>query len=234
MYITVGLARAAGWSGQEAADPDALYRDREHLTSAGSAAALWEKRLAADPRDYEAAWKLARTCYWLGEHAAAARASQYERGIKAARAAVAIAPSKPEGHFWLGANMGGLAESGGLMAGLRYRTPIRKEFEEVLRIDRTFDRGSAVCALSNYYLRVPSLFGGSKSRAETLARECVADDPQSTLAHYFLAEALVALDRKADARTELQKVLDVPLDPGYEPEGREWKARAADLLKHLQ
>lgn len=243
VYITAGLAAFAprATTGEatpaqgQASDPDALYRDREHLASAAEAARVWEGRLRAEPRDYEAAWKLARARHWLGDHeAAAARAGEYERGISAGRAAVAAAPDRPEGHFWLGANMGALAQTGGLTAGLRYRTPIRREFEAVLRLDRGFDQGAGLCALSNYYLRVPSLFGGSKTRAETLARECVAADPQSTLAHYFLAEALVALDRKPEARSELQRVLDVPLQPGYEPEGREWKSRAAAFLARLR
>lgn len=41
----------------------------------------------------------------------------------------------PEGHFWLAANMGTLAESFGLRAGLRYRGAVKRELEMVLSID---------------------------------------------------------------------------------------------------
>ena len=51
-----------------ARDPDRLYADREHLQSAMDAAAVWESRLKTNPKDFESAWKLARTCYWLGGH----------------------------------------------------------------------------------------------------------------------------------------------------------------------
>ena len=47
-------------------DPDALYRERETLASAKRAEQIWTTRLAADPRDFASAWKLARADYWLG------------------------------------------------------------------------------------------------------------------------------------------------------------------------
>ncbi len=237
MYITVGLGPlaaapcSAASRNAAASDADALYRDREHLASAQKAGEIWAARLHASPTDYEAAWKLARVRYWLGEHEPGSPgAAQYNAAIEAARAAVAIAPDRPEGHFWLGAAMGAVAETAGIVGGLRYRGPIRTELESVLRIDRDFNRGAGLCALSHYYLKVPSLFGGSKEKAEQLARECVAADPDGTLGHYFLAEALLARNRRAQARAELQKVLDVPLEPEYIPEGKEWKERAARLL----
>ena len=48
-------------------DPDELYRQREDLASAVRAADVWAQRASID---VEAAWKLARACYWLGTHQA--------------------------------------------------------------------------------------------------------------------------------------------------------------------
>src|SRR6185503_11541953 len=48
---------------------DALYANREHLASARKAAELWSAALSGDAANFEAAWKLARTDYWLGGHA---------------------------------------------------------------------------------------------------------------------------------------------------------------------
>ena len=61
-------------------DADRLYADRERLASALDAAAAWEARLASNPQDFDAAWKLACACYWLGGHVPAEdRRRQYER-----------------------------------------------------------------------------------------------------------------------------------------------------------
>ena len=39
-----------------------------HDAQARAAAAIWESRLKANPKDFESAWKLSRVFYWLGNH----------------------------------------------------------------------------------------------------------------------------------------------------------------------
>src|SRR5687767_12760766 len=63
-YICLAAASGA------AQDPDALYVDRANLASAAAAATLWANVLQENPKDFAAAWKLARMEYWLGGHAA--------------------------------------------------------------------------------------------------------------------------------------------------------------------
>ncbi len=79
-------------------------------------------RLAANPRDFESAWKLARAQYWLGTQGPSGeRRAALERGTDAGRRASTLEPSRPEGFFWMAANMGTLAESYGLRQGIKYR-----------------------------------------------------------------------------------------------------------------
>jgi TRAP transporter TatT component family protein len=216
-------------------DPDALYAHRDDLASARKAAAIWEERLKKDPKDYESAWKLARARYWLGGHAAEAeRKAVLEAGIAAGRVAAALEPNKPEGHFWIAANMGALAESHGLRQGLKYRGDIKDELLIVLKLDPAFQQGSADRALGRWYYKVPGLFGGSKKQSEEHLRKSLTFNPQSTASHYFLAETLIDDDRKAEAREELQRVLDAPLDPDWTPEDREFKVKARELLATLR
>jgi hypothetical protein len=213
---------------------DALYAARDNLSSARSAARIWSERLARNPKDFEAAWKLARAQYWLGGHAPAAeRKALLEEGIRAGRAAVAADPNKAAGHFWIAANMGALAESFGLRQGLKYRGNIRDELLIVLKLDPGFQEGSADRALGRWYFRVPGLFGGSKKRSEEHLRKSLTYDPNNTLSLLFLAETLIALDRDAEAKQALQKLLDAPMDPNWAPEDRENKHRAKQLLAKL-
>src|SRR5581483_8224339 len=100
-----------------------------------------------------------------------------EDGIDAGRKAAALAPSRPEGHFWIAANMGALAESFGLRAGLKYRAPIKSELETVLALDPSYQSGSADRALGRWYFKVPALFGGSNKRAEEHLRASLRYDP---------------------------------------------------------
>lgn len=214
---------------------DALYADRENLTSARRAAELWAADLASHPGAFEPAWKLARADYWLGGHVPEAdRRPLYEQGIDAGRKAVAAAPNRPEGHFWIAANMGALAESFGLRQGLRYRKPIKEELETVLRLDPAFQQGSADRALGRWYAKVPGLFGGSDKEAERRLRASLTYNPNSTASHFFLAELFLEDGHKAEARAELQKVKAAPLDAEWAPEDREFKAKAARLLEKLR
>jgi len=158
----------------------------------------------------------------------------FETGIEAGRKAIALKPDRPEGHFWLAANMGGLAESFGLRQGLKYRKPIKDALETVLRIDPAFQQGSADRALGRWYFKVPALFGGSNKQAEAHLRKSLQYNATSTVTHFFLAEVLVDEARKSEARAELQAVLDAPLDPAWTPEDQEFKAKARRLLAALR
>ena len=219
------------FTAQLAPNPDALYAGREDLAKAREAAATWATKLKENPKDFESAWKLARAKYWLGGHAPQAeRKALLEEGIAAGRAAVAIEPNKPEGHFWIAANMGALAESFGMRQGLKYRGEIKNELLTVLKLDPAFQKGSADRALGRWYFKVPGLFGGSDQKSEEHLRKSLTYDPNSSASRFFLAETLLDRGKKEDARAELQKVIDGPIDPNWAPEDREFKEKAKQLL----
>jgi hypothetical protein len=229
-----GEARAADARAQSA-DPDALYARRDDLASAREAEAIWAARLRSNPRDFASAWKLARARYWLGGHAPdAERKPALEAGIAAGRAAAAIEPDRPEGHFWIAANMGALAESFGIRQGLKYRGDIKRELLIVLKLDPAFQAGSADRALGRWYYKVPGFFGGSKKKSEEHLRKSLAYDADSTASLFFLAETLAALDRRDDARAVLDRLAAVPLDPEWAPEDREFKQKGQELRARLR
>jgi hypothetical protein len=214
---------------------DDLYARRDDLASARQAEAVWQQRLAGNARDFDAAWKLARTRYWLGGHAPPAeRKALLEAGIAAGRAAARAQPDRPEGYFWTAANMGALAESFGLRQGLKYRGDIKDQLLRALAIDPAYQEGSADRALGRWYFKVPAIFGGSKKKSEEHLRRSLTYNAQSTISRFFLAETLLGMDRRAEAMQELQKVMDAPYDPAWAPEDREYKARAQRLLQTLR
>jgi len=233
LYVMVAGISALDARGQAEVTPapDALYAHRDEPGQAAKAADLWAKRLAATPSDFEAAWKLSRARYYVGTAGPVdGRRSALDAGMEAARKAIALQPAKPEGHFWLAANMGALAESFGMSQGLKYRKAIKAELEEVLRLDPAFESGSADRALGRWYFKVPGLFGGSNEKSEQHLRASLTYDAQSTASWYFLAETLEDMGRTADARRALQHVVEAPLNPNWAPEDRRWKALAKARL----
>jgi tetratricopeptide (TPR) repeat protein len=227
--------RGGDWAQVGAADPDALYADRSNVESARKAADIWAALVEQDsksPSAFAPAWKLSRACYWLGGHATESERREFlERGVEAGRKAIAVQPDRPDGYFWMAANMGALAEGFGVRQGLKYRKSIKEALEAALRIDSGFADGSADRALGRWYAKVPRLFGGSDREAEAHLRASLKYDPTNTASHLFLAELFLDNGRKADAREELQAVLDAPLHPDWTPEDREFKQRAKALLE---
>jgi len=216
----------------QAEDPDALYQQRANIPLAQQAEQIWAGRLANNATDFESAWKLAKARYWLGTHAEEkSRKGYLEAGIAAGRAAIAVAPNKPDGHFWVAANMGALAESFGLRQGLKYRGEIKSELETVLKLDPAFLQGSADRALGRWYYKVPGLFGGGNKQSEAHLRKALTYSPQSSATLYFLAETLIDEGKKDEAREVLQKLAAAPIDPDWAPEDREFKAKGLVLVK---
>jgi tetratricopeptide (TPR) repeat protein len=216
----------------QADDPDTLYREREDMAKAQRAAGIWSSRLAANPRDFESAWKLARVEYWVGTQGPMAeRRAALERGTDAGKVASTIQPMRPEGYFWMAATMGALAESYGVRQGIKYRGPIKDALEKVLMLDPGFQKGSADRALGRWYFKVPGLFGGSKTKSVEYLKKSLTYDPNSIASLYFLAETLLDMKRTAEARETLQKVIDAPIDPDWAPEDRDFKRKAQALMK---
>jgi tetratricopeptide (TPR) repeat protein len=233
----MGPSSLATSAAQAAADdPDRLYEEREDVTKATSAASVWARRLAANPGDFESAWKLARACYWLGSHVMPnQRRAQLDKGIEAARRAIAAEPEKPDGHFWLAATMGAMAETAGMRAGLRYRGEIKRELEKVLMLDPSFQRGSADRALGRWYFKVPGLFGGDNQKSLEHLRRSLTYDPDSAASWSFMADTLRDMGKREEARQALQKVVSIPItDQEWAPETREFQRQAAATLQRLR
>jgi tetratricopeptide (TPR) repeat protein len=245
-FYFAGLASIAAWSPDlerpafqsaapaSATDPDELYRRREDPASAKQAVEIFAARAAAG-QDFDAAWKTARGCYWLGTMGPPPeRRAALERGITAGEFAVKIQPNKPEGYYWQAANMGALAESFGLSQGLKYRGRIKEQLLIVQKMDPAWLQGSADRALGWWYHRVPGLFGGSESKAEAHLRQALVYNPQSTATLFFLGEVLLERGKKNEGRRMLQQVLEVPVQPDWEPENREFKRKAEVRLKTIK
>src|SRR4030095_14660798 len=118
---------------------DSLYEARANMAKARVAVAALRQAQLADHGSYEAAWKLSRACFYVGDHTDndSERDDMFREGTQAGKVAVKLQPDKVEGHFWLGANYGGAA-SHSTLANLSSVQDIRGEMEAVLKIDEAY------------------------------------------------------------------------------------------------
>lgn len=215
------------------AEADSVYAQRESPERAREAVAIMRRARSLDFGNYEAAWKLAKFNYYLGEHGQdeKSRAEAFREGIAAGEAAVRVEPNKPEGHFWLGANLGGRARLQGPLYALASVPDIRREMETVLRLDEGFQAGSAYLALGQIDLELPEMLGGNRDRAVEQLEKGLRFGEDNVMLRLRLAEAYLNVKRHKEAREQLNAIFKLKPSPDYLPEYKQAVASARELLE---
>ena len=216
------------------AQSDQLYAQREDLVRVRQGIILLQQALINDPGDYDASWRLAKFNYYLATHTdnGDARDKAFRDGIEAGKAAIKSQSGKPDGHFWLGANYGGSAQSS-MLAGLATVDDIVKEMETVLRLDEGYQSGSAYMVLGLVYLQAPKLVGGDPHKAVEEMEKGLRFGKTNAFLHLHLAEAYLKVGRTADARQHLNLIVSMTPDQDYLPEYKQAVEEAHKLLERL-
>ena len=212
---------------------DKSYAEREDLARVREGLETLRRARAVDYNNFDAAWRTARLNYTLGDKTtdAAEREKAFREGIEAGEVAARVAPDRVEGHFWLGANQGGYAQSRGPLYGLAAAEGLRKEMETVLKLDESFQGGSAFMVLGRLDLELPTMLGGDPKRAiETLERGMKYGE-NNALYRLRLAEAYIRNKRMNDAREQINFILNMTPHPLFVPEHKEAVAKARELLE---
>jgi tetratricopeptide (TPR) repeat protein len=216
------------------AEADPLYEAREDMNKARVAVTALRQAHTADYGNYEAAWKLSRAAFYVGDRTDtdAERDAMFREGTDAGKAAVQLQPTKPEGHFWLGANYGGTAAHSTLSNLSSFRD-IKGEMEAVLKLEESYQGYSAYLGLGRLYLRAPKVLGGDVPKAVEYLEKGVKLNPNNTVMRYELAEAYAANNRDADAKKQIETVLAATPDPKYVAEHRDAVEKAKKLQEKL-
>lgn len=176
-----------------------------------------DRILELAPGDFEAAWQWARAAFWLADAAGAERERRAwfsQRGAEHAELAVAAQPRRVEGHYYRGVNLGYLARSRTVGA-LELLQPIYKSALAALGADEAFDHAGPLRLLGGVLINAPSWpasVGDPDEGVERLAR-AVQLAPEFPLNHLLYGEALLKVDRAAEAEAQLllaEQQLDQP------------------------
>ena len=215
-------------------EADRLYAQRGDLAKARQALSLLRQARTADYGSYEATWKLARAAYYLGSHSTEEEGEEmFREGIEAGKIAVQLQGGRPEGHFWLGANYGGSAELSTL-ASLANVEDIRREMEAVVKIDDTFQSGSAYMALGELYLQTPRVLGGDTAKALEYLTKGIRIGPDNALMRLHLAEAYHEAGRDGEARKQIETLFAMTPSPDYLPEHADAVEGGKKLLEKIK
>ena len=165
--------------------------------------------VAKNGADSEELIAFSQVCFIWGDIRATTteqKLEAYDEGRQAAKRAVEMDPHNPEAHFWYGTNTARWGVTKGVVRSLFLLPAVQQEIQTVLDLDPHF---TPVYALAgNVLYEVPPLMGGDLRKAEEMFRKGLEQDPRFTGMRIGLAKALIKLGRTAEARNELQAVLN--------------------------
>jgi len=166
--------------------------------------------------------------------------------VEHARAATKASPDSAAGHVWLAVALGRQALSEGPKAKLALSREIKAEVDRGLQLDPDIGRGWHVLAMWNAKLSSLNMFermaantvlggvppGASFENAEKAFQKAIALEPAYVNHHLEYGRLLKGMNRKADARRELEKAVSLP--PTSDALDGRYQAEAKELLQRLQ
>jgi tetratricopeptide (TPR) repeat protein len=248
----LSLALAGGLrpapSGAQGANEHIALGDRDNdARRPQSALEHYQQALLAEPKNYEALWKAARTATDLAEltRGRAAQDSLMRDAQKNAEDAVAVRPALAEGHFALARALGRKALSVGTMDRISYSKVIRAEALEALEADSVHAGALHVLGVWNAEIMRVNGFARAFARtflgagvfslaswdeAQRLLERSVQVDPDRIVHHLDLGHIYADRGNKDKAREQFEWIARAPVRETPDPL---YKQQAAELMRRL-
>ena len=175
--------------------------------------------------------RLARYNYYLGRHSEdeKERDKAFDDGKAAGKSASKMEPNKPDGYFWFGANLGEQANRNPLAIGVRSIDEIREAMNKVIEIQPNYEMASAYDVLGQLELGT-RLLGGKPEKAVEYLEKGVELEKFNGETCVHLAEAYLILGKEAEAKKQLDHVLQMKPNPAYLPEYAQQVEKAKKIL----
>jgi TPR repeat protein len=106
--------------------------------------------------------------------------------------------------------------------------------ETVLKLDESYEAGSAYMALGQMYRKAPRIFGGDLSKAIEYLEKGIKVGPNNGLTRLRLAQAYADARRNEDARKQIEILMGITPTPGYEPEYNDALKEARELQEKIK
>jgi tetratricopeptide (TPR) repeat protein len=213
---------------------DALYHARAQSENVRASVELLQGDECAN--DYEAAWRLGRALFFLGQEAGSegeARA-YYVRGTTACESAIELKPSRVEGHFWLGVNLALLAQLENSFKALGHAMRAQRFLQRAVRLDPGYHAAGPLRVLARLQHKLPRLLGGGTTRARANFERAINLVPVNTVTRLYFAELLLEIGDTTRARKQLESILNAPPDPCWTFESARDRQIAQQMLNKVK
>ena len=213
------------------AESDKLFDQRQDLSKLREAIANLTRARRQNAKNFDVEWRLAKYNYYLGRHSQDAKEKEkaFEDGKDLGKLALKTEPGKPDGHFWYAANLGEQSNRSPIAVGAASIGEIRQAMNRVIELQPNYEMASAYDVLGQLEIGT-KLVGGSVETAAELFEKGIELEKFNGEMRIHLAEAYLTLDRNADAKKQLEFVLQMKPNPAYLPEYSQQVEKAKKLL----
>lgn len=204
----------------------------------------YQAAVGVDPSSYDALWKAGRTLIDLGELQMRGNEQKdaFNKALKYAERAIKVNPSGAQGHLARAYALDRVALFEGGRTRIRLAREVKSEALRAIDLDPLLDQAYHILGNWNYRLAdmglvsrllTKTLLGGmpddvSWENAAHYYQLAIQADPERVGHHLAYARTLLKLNRKDEARAELERALELPLrDLGDSDRNQE----AQDLLE---
>lgn len=243
LLLAPARARTAGSVQAEIDAGEAAY----WAGSLDSARTAFGRAVALDARSFTALRWLSRAESDLGEDARGEDQRElFAHAVEHARAAVQVAPDSARGHLELAVALGRQALREGPRTRLALSREIKAEADRAIAQDAGLGRAYHVRAMWNRKIAGLNFFertaaravlggvprGASMDNAVSDFQKAIEIEPDYVNHHLELGRTFLEMNRKADARLELEKAIALP--PTSSPRDPRYQSEARELLKKLK
>jgi tetratricopeptide (TPR) repeat protein len=201
-----------------------------------------DARFKKEPKNSEAAWQFGRACFDAAEFStnSTERAQLAERGIAACKQALAQNRDSATAHYYLGMNLGELAQTRGLGA-LKLVDQMEHEFELARTLDESIDYAGPDRNLGLLYRDAPVWVSvGSKSKARKHLIHAVELAPNYPDNRLNLAEGYVKWSDRVGVRREYKALEELwpkartnLIGAAWSSSWIDWEQRLKELKKKV-
>lgn len=219
-----------------AQQPGAATPEPECATRARHAYWQTEALYRKEPARLDAAWEFGRACFDLAEFStnSTERAEMAEQGVAACKQALSIDRQSAVAHYYLGMNLGELAQTRGLGA-LKLVDQMQREFESARQLDEHVDYAGPDRNLGLLYRDAPSWISvGSRSKARKHLVRAVELAPEYPENRLNLAESFSKWSDFSGVRREYKAMEELWPKARSNFVGAAWSASWVDWDQRLK
>jgi tetratricopeptide (TPR) repeat protein len=195
-----------------------------------------DARFKKEPRNVEAAWQFGRACFDAAEFStnSTERAEIAEQGIAACKQALVQNRDSAPAHYYLGMNLGEVAQTRGLSA-LKLVDQMEREFELARTLDEQLDYAGPDRNLGMLYRDAPAWISvGSKSKARKHLIRAVELAPNYPENRLNLAEGYVKWSDHVGVRREYKALEEIWPKARTNLVGAAWSSSWVDWEQRLK